>query len=177
MDEITPLVDADTIAARVAELGRAISEDYEGDDVVLVVVLKGSFVFAADLLRHIRVPCRVDFLGVRSYDDKAESSGVVQITSDLTMSIAGQNVIIVEDIVDTGLTMAYLMENLSTRQPASIRLAALLNKPARARVPVQIDYLGFTIADVYVVGYGLDYAQQHRNLPYLGVLSAGEGER
>jgi hypoxanthine phosphoribosyltransferase len=177
MDEITPLVDADTIAARVAELGRAISEDYEGDDVVLVVVLKGSFVFAADLLRHIRVPCRVDFLGVRSYDDKSESSGVVQITSDLTMSIAGQNVIVVEDIVDTGLTMAYLMENLSTRQPASIRLAALLNKPARARVPVQIDYLGFTIADVFVVGYGLDYAQQHRNLPYLGVLSAGEGER
>jgi hypoxanthine phosphoribosyltransferase len=174
MDDITPLVDADTIATRVAELGRAISEDYEGDEVVLVVVLKGSFVFAADLVRHIRVPCRVDFLGLRSYDDKAESSGVVQITSDLTMSIAGQHVIVVEDIVDTGLTMAYLMENLSTRQPASIRLAALLHKPARARVPVHVDYLGFTIADVFVVGYGLDYAQQHRNLPYLGVLKGDD---
>ncbi len=170
MEEITPLVDAETIAARVAELGRAISDDFEGDEIVLVVVLKGSFVFAADLLRHIEVPCRVEFLGVRSYDDKAESSGVVQITSDLSSSIANQNVIVVEDIVDTGLTMAYLMENLGTRQPASIRLAALLHKPARARVPVQIDYLGFTIADVFVVGYGLDFAQQHRNLPYLGVL-------
>ncbi len=172
MEEITPLVEADTIAARVAELGRAISEDYDGDEIVLVVVLKGSFVFAADLLRHIDVPCRVEFLGLRSYDEKSESSGVVQITSDLTSSIANQHVIVVEDIVDTGLTMAYLMENLGTRQPASIRLAALLHKPARARVPVQIDYLGFTIADVFVVGYGLDYAQQHRNLPYLGVLTS-----
>lgn len=175
MEGITPLVDAETIAARVAELGRSISDDFEGDEIVLIVVLKGSFMFAADLLRHITIPCRVEFLALRSYGG-TQSSGVVQITSDLSSSIADQNVIVVEDIVDTGLTMAYLMENLSTRQPAAIRLAALLNKPARARVPVHIDYLGFTVADAFVVGYGLDYEQQYRNLPYLGVLGAETDE-
>ncbi|MCA9532159.1 MAG: hypoxanthine phosphoribosyltransferase [Myxococcales bacterium] len=168
----TILLTADTIAARVHELGREISERHRGESVVLVAVLKGSFVFAADLARAIddSVTVEVEFMSVRSYGDSTETSGVVQITSDLTRSIEGKRVILVEDIVDTGLTMAYLLENLRTRGPASLELASLLHKPARARTPVHIDYLGFTIDDVFVVGYGLDHAQRLRNLPYLGVL-------
>lgn len=165
------LIDEDTIADRVAQLGAQISADYRGREIVVVPVLRGSFVFAADLVRHIDVPCEVDFLGVRSYGDESESSGVVQITHDLSSSIKGKDVILVEDIVDTGLTVAYLHENLETRQPASLKLASLLHKPARTRVSVNIDYLGFTIEDVFVVGYGLDYAQQYRNLPYLGIVT------
>lgn len=169
-----PLIDAEAIAARVTELGAEITRDYAGTEVVLVPVLKGSFVFAADLARQIDVPVSIDFLGVRSYGDGQESSGVVQITTDLSHSIAGKHVILVEDIVDTGLTVDYLRENLTTRQPASLKIAALLHKPARARVPVAIDYLGFTIDDVFVVGYGLDYAQKYRNLPYLAVVTDAE---
>ncbi len=175
MPRIKTLVDAETIAERVAALGRRISEDYEGEDeVVLIVVLKGSFMFASDLAKTIDLPCQLEFLAVRSYGDGTKTSGVVQITSDLTASIQGKHVIVVEDIVDTGLTMAYLMENLSTRQPASLRLASLLHKPARSRVPVSIDYLGFTIGDSFVIGYGLDYKQHYRNLPYIGVLVADD---
>ena len=170
MPELRTLIDAETIQKRVAEMGAEITRDYEGKELVLVPVLKGSFVFAADLARAIDLPVRVDFLGVRSYGDGTETSGVVQITSDLTKPIEGREVIVVEDIVDTGLTMAYMHENLETRHPASVKLASLLHKPARTRVPVDIDYLGFTIDDVFVVGYGLDYAERYRNLPYLGVL-------
>jgi len=137
-----------------------------------VTVLKGSFVFAADLVRAVDLPCRVEFLGVRSYGDQTSSSGGVQITHDLDRSIEGAHVILVEDIVDTGLTMAYLLDNLRTRRPASLEIAALLEKPARTRVPVSIAYLGFTIDDVFVVGYGLDHAERYRNLPYIGVLEA-----
>lgn len=169
-----PLIDAGTIAQRVAELGRAITADYRGQDLVVVPVLKGSFMFAADLVRQIDLDVAVDFLAVRSYGNGQESSGVVQITSDLTHSIEGKHVILVEDIVDTGLTVAYLHENLATRQPASLKVASLLHKPARTRVPVQIDYLGFTVEDVFIVGYGLDFAQKHRNLPYLAVVAGGE---
>jgi hypoxanthine phosphoribosyltransferase len=169
--QIEPLIDADTIAARVAELGRQISEDYRGKDLVVVPVLKGSYVFAADLVRQIDMEVAIDFLGVRSYGGGKESSGVVQITTDLSHSIEGKHVVLVEDIVDTGLTIAYLHQNLATRQPASVRVAALLHKPARTLVPVQIDYLGFTVDDVFVVGYGLDYAQKFRNLPYLAVIA------
>jgi hypoxanthine phosphoribosyltransferase len=167
----TPLIDAAAIAKRVAELGEAITRDYQGEAPVLVPVLKGSFVFAADLSRSIDLELSVDFLGVRSYGDGQESSGVVQITTDLSHSIEGKHVIIVEDIVDTGLTISYLRDSLTTRQPASVKIAALLHKPARTRVPVDIDYLGFTIDDVFVVGYGLDYAQKFRNLPYLAVVA------
>lgn len=170
MPEIRTLIDAETIQKRVAEMGKQITEDFHDKEVVLVPVLKGSFVFAADLARAIELPVSVDFLGVRSYGDGTESSGVVQITSDLTKPIEGKHVIVVEDIVDTGLTMAYMHENLETRHPASVKLASLLHKPARTRVPVDIDYLGFTIDDVFVVGYGLDFAQRYRNLPFLGVL-------
>jgi hypoxanthine phosphoribosyltransferase len=172
---LKPLIDADTIADRVAELGRAITADFLGKDLVLVAVLKGSYVFAADLARHIDLDVAVEFLGVRSYGDQQESSGVVQITTDLSTSIEGKHVILVEDIVDTGLTISYLYENLATRQPASLKIASLLHKPARTRVSVDIDYLGFTVDDVFIVGYGLDYAQKFRNLPYLAVVTDEDG--
>jgi hypoxanthine phosphoribosyltransferase len=172
MKQLRTLIAADKIAARVGELGAQITSDHRGRDVVIVPVLKGSFVFAADLARAIDLPCSIDFLACRSYGDGVETSGVVQITSDLTKPIADKDVIIVEDIVDTGLTMKYLLENLHTRHPRSVKLASLLHKPARTRVPVKIDYLGFTIEDVFVVGYGLDYAEKYRNLPYVGVLEA-----
>jgi hypoxanthine phosphoribosyltransferase len=166
---IDTLISAESIRARVDELGRQITRDYAGQEIVVVTVLKGSFIFAADLVRAIDVPLAVDFLGLRSYEG-TESSGVVQITSDLTKSVEGKHVLVVEDIVDTGLTMQYLLQNLETRKPASVKLASLLHKPARSKVKIPIDYLGFTIDDVFVIGYGLDFDQHYRNLPYLGVL-------
>lgn len=172
---IKPLIDERTIAKRVAELGAEITRDYHGRDIVVVPVLKGSYVFAADLARRIDLNVEIDFLGVRSYGDADESSGIVQITTDLSRPIEGKHVILVEDIVDTGLTVAYLRENLETRQPASLRIASLLHKPARTRVAVDIDYLGFTVEDVFIVGYGLDHAQKFRNLPYLAVVD-GESQ-
>ena len=171
MDNIDTLIDAETIAAKVRELGAQITKDYAGEDLVLVPVLKGSFVFGADLARAIDLPLRVDFFGCRSYEGTS-STGVVQTTLDLSSSIEGKHVIIVEDIVDTGLTMAYMLDNLGTRRPASLKLASLLHKPARTKVPVDIDYLGFSIEDKFVIGYGLDYDGLHRNLPYIGVMNA-----
>jgi len=168
---IKTLIDERRIAQRVAELGADITRDYLGEDIVMVPVLKGSYVFAADLARQVELNVEVDFLGVRSYGDGTQSTGVVQITTDLSHPIEGKHVILVEDIVDTGLTVAYLQENLVTRQPASLKVASLLHKPARTRVPVDIDYLGFTVEDVFVVGYGLDHAQKFRNLPYLAVIA------
>ncbi len=166
---IETFIDADKIAARVAEMGKQISEDYAGKEIVIVPVLKGSFVFAADLVRHITVDCSIDFLGLRSYEG-TESSGVVQITSDLTKSVEGKHVLVVEDIVDTGLTMQYLLENMETRKPETLKVASLLHKPARSKIDIPIDYLGFTIDDVFVIGYGLDFDQKYRNLPYLGLV-------
>jgi len=166
---IDTLISAESIRARVDELGRQITSDYAGQEIVVVTVLKGSFIFAADLVRAIDVPLAVDFLGLRSYEG-TESSGVVQITSDLTKSVEGKHVLVIEDIVDTGLTMQYLLQNLETRKPASVKLASLLHKPARSKVKIPIDYLGFTIDDVFVIGYGLDFDQHYRNLPYLGVM-------
>lgn len=174
MERIRTLIDADTIAAKVKELGAEITARHKGHEIVLVPVLKGSFVFAADLARAIDLPTVIDFLGCRSYGDGTESTGVVQITYDLTRPIENRHVIIVEDIVDTGLTMSYLLENLETRRPATVELCSLLHKPARTRVPVDIHYLGFTIDDVFVIGYGLDFAEKYRNLPYLGVLEQDE---
>lgn len=164
------LLSASVIAARVRELGQRITEEYAGKPLVLLCVLKGSFVFAADLARAIDLPLRVEFLGVRSYGDDTRSSGVVQITLDLARPIAGDHVLLVEDIVDTGLTLAYLREQLLARAPASVKVCALLHKPSRSAQPVSIDYLGFTVDDVFVVGYGLDHAERYRNLPYVGVL-------
>jgi hypoxanthine phosphoribosyltransferase len=164
------MLSAEQIATRVRELGSAITRDYAGRPLVVVCVLKGSFVFAADLMRTIDLPLRVDFLGVRSYGAGTESSGVVQITHDLTRPIEHDHVLLVEDIVDTGLTMAHLITLLKTRGPASVKVCALLSKPARARIDVSIDYVGFTIDDRFVVGYGLDFAERYRNLPYIGII-------
>jgi hypoxanthine phosphoribosyltransferase len=167
------LISAERIATRVAELGRQITDDYgkwaaSGNDVVVIGVLKGSVIFLADLVRHVALPIAIDFIGTSSYGDASVSSGVVQITQDLSKPIAGKHVILVEDIVDTGHTVHYLLDNLATRRPASIKLASLLHKPERQERAVTIDYLGFTIPNKFVVGYGLDVAQQFRNLPFIG---------
>jgi hypoxanthine phosphoribosyltransferase len=167
------LFSAERIAARIAELGAAITRDYAGTPLRLVGVLKGSFMFLADLARAIDLPLEVDFIGTSSYEG-VRSSGVVRITSDLSRPIEGEHVLLVEDIVDTGLTLKYLLDNLSTRGPASIRICALLHKPSRGRVDVPIDYKGFEIPDAFVVGYGLDLDGRLRNLPYIGVV---KGER
>jgi hypoxanthine phosphoribosyltransferase len=169
-EEPVVMISAEQIAQRVRELGAQITNDYANVSLVLVCVLKGSFVFAADLVRAIDLPLRVDFLGVRSYGVGTETTGVVQITQDLSRTIQHEHVIIVEDIVDTGLTIAHLIDLFRTRAPASVRVCTLLHKPARARVPVRLDYVGFTIEDRFVVGYGLDVAERYRNIPYIGVL-------
>jgi hypoxanthine phosphoribosyltransferase len=162
---LTTLYGAQQIRERVTELGAQITHDYAGRSLVLVALLKGSFIFAADLARAIDLPLSVEFLGVQSYGNNTRTTGVVQITQDLTRPIAGDHVLIVEDIVDTGLTLAYICEQLLPRNPASVCVCSLLHKPSRMQKPVRIDYLGFTIEDVFVVGYGLDYAQRYRNLP------------
>ena len=170
-ERIVTMLSVEQIAARVKELGAQITQEYQGRNVVLIVVLKGSFLFAADLCRAIDMHnIRIDFLGVRSYGEGTESSGVVQITQDLSKPIADEDVIIVEDIVDTGLTIAHLMDLFRTRQPRSVKVCALLHKPARSKVQVQIDYLGFTIEDKFVIGYGLDWNERYRNLPMIGVV-------
>lgn len=171
-DPFVELISAEAITRRVAELGARITADYAGlgagEDVVVLGVLKGSVIFMADLVRHIALPLTLDFIGVASYGDATVSSGVVQITQDLTRPIEHKHVLVVEDIVDTGHTVHYLMENLATRKPASIKLCSLLHKPERAERQVHIDYLGFTIPNKFVVGYGLDVAQRYRNLPFIG---------
>jgi hypoxanthine phosphoribosyltransferase len=173
--EVDVLIDQTTIQERVVALGRQIGAAYARGDLLLVSVLKGSFVFAADLMRAIDLPLAIDFLGLKSYGSAQSSSGVVRITSDLTHPIEGKDVLVVEDIVDTGLTMQYLLKNLATRAPRSLRLCSFLHKPARTLVETPIDYLGFTIDDVFVVGYGLDWGERYRNLPYLGVVKQGPG--
>jgi len=169
-ERLVTMLSTEQIAARVRELGAQIAAEYKDRNLVLVVVLKGSFIFAADLCRAIDGHVRIDFLGVRSYGEGTETSGVVQITQDLSRPIANEDVIIVEDIVDTGLTIAHLMDLFRTRNPRSVKVCALLHKPARARVAVNVDFLGFTIEDKFVVGYGLDFGERYRNLPYIGVV-------
>jgi hypoxanthine phosphoribosyltransferase len=169
---VSTLLSTEQIAARVRELGAQITRDYEGRRLVLVSVLKGSFIFTADLCRAIDTQLRIEFLGVRSYGEGTSTSGVVQITQDLSRPIESEDVLIVEDIVDTGLTIAHLLELFHTRHPASIKVCSLLHKPARTKVEVPIDYLGFTIEDRFVVGYGLDWAERYRNLPFIGVVEA-----
>jgi hypoxanthine phosphoribosyltransferase len=165
IDVLIPEAD---LRARVAAMGADITRDYRGKPLVVVGVLKGSFIFLADLVRAIDLPLAIDFIGISSYQG-TRSTGVVQITSDLSRPIEGKDVLLVEDIVDTGLTMRYLLDNLATRKPASVRIAALLEKPARAQVKIPIDYRGFVIGDEYVVGYGLDWDGKMRNLPFVGV--------
>lgn len=168
MDRI--LYDEAAIAKRVAELGEEISRDYAGRDVVMIGVLKGAVVFMADLMRAVTVPCTLDFLSVSSYGRSANSSGVVRILKDLDIPLEGRDVLIVEDILDSGLTLSYIINLIENRKPASMKLCALLDKPERRRVPVSAHYTGFVIPDVFIVGYGLDYAENFRNLPYIGCL-------
>ena len=168
MPKFDTMISTEKVAARVRELGAKISKDYAGKQIVIVGVLKGSFIFLADLVRSIEPTVSIDFLGVSSYVG-TESTGVVKITQDLSKPIAGKHVLIVEDIVDTGLTLQYLVENLKTRNPASLKVACLLDKPSRAKVRVPVEYVGFTIDDEFVVGYGLDYEGLYRNLPYIAI--------
>ncbi len=164
------LIPAEDLSARVAELGRRIRDDYAGRTPMLVGVLKGAVIFLADLMRAIEAPCECDFIAVSSYGASTRSSGIVRLTKDLSVSIEGRDVLIVEDIVDTGLTLSYLLRNLETRQPRSLRVCALLDKASRRQVSVRLDYVGFTIPDEFVVGYGLDYAGLYRNLRHVAVL-------
>ena len=164
------LLDAQTITDRVAELGAEISSDFADRDPVLVSVLKGSIIFLADLMRAMELPTSIDLMEVSSYGAGTESSGQVRIIKDLSNTIQDRHVIVVEDIIDTGLTLNYLLRYLHDKGPASIRICCLLDKPARRLAPIEIDYRGFTIADRFVIGYGLDYGERYRNLPYIGVL-------
>jgi hypoxanthine phosphoribosyltransferase len=163
-------LDGDAIQTRVAELGAQLTADYAGRHPVMVSVLKGSIVFLADLIRATELPLSLDLMEVSSYGSGTESSGQVRILKDLSMTIEGRDVIVVEDIIDTGLTLNYLLRYLRERNPASIRVCCLLDKPARRLAEIEIDYRGFTIPDRFVIGYGLDYDERYRNLPYIGVL-------
>ena len=168
--DVRVLISEAEIQAKVAELGQAITRDYAGEELTLVGVLKGSFLFMADLCRKIELPLTCDFLGLSSYHGHTRTSGVIRITSDLNQPVEGRHVLVVEDIVDTGLTMEYLLENLRTRLPKSIKVCSLLHKPERKMVETPIDYLGFTVPNEFVVGYGLDYLGRYRNLRFVGVM-------
>lgn len=164
------LLSEEEIAAKVKELGAQISADYADKNPIIISVLKGSFMFMADLVRAVTVPCTVDFMSVSSYGSGTTSSGEVKIVKDFDESIAGRHIIVVEDILDSGRTLSYLMKNMKARGAASISLCTFLDKPDRRVVPVEVAYKGFTVPDAFIVGYGLDYDQQYRNLPYVGVL-------
>lgn len=168
------LLSAEEIQKRVAELGAEISREYQGKEILLIGILKGAFVFCADLIRHITVPTEVDFMAVSSYGKSTESSGVIRIVKDLDTEVQGKHLLLVEDIVDSGLTLRYLREYLQHHQPASIRIAVLLDKPSRRKTEVTVDYTGFSIPDEFIVGYGIDYAEHHRNLPYIGMIGESE---
>lgn len=165
------LIPTDVLQARIAELGAQISRDYEGQDLMLIAVLKGSVLFMADLMRHITVPHSIDFMATSSYGTAFESSGVVRILKDLDTSIEDRNVLIVEDIIDTGRTLSYLLRILRARQPRSLEICALLDKRCRREVDVAVKYVGFEIPDKFVLGYGLDFVEKYRNLPYVAVLA------
>jgi hypoxanthine phosphoribosyltransferase len=169
-ERVRPLISASALAARVKALGRAISRDYAGRRLTLVCVLKGAALFFSDLAREVKVPVELEFIGVTSYAGASETSGEVRISTDVARPLAGKDVLLVEDIVDTGLTAAFLVSLLQARNPKSLAVCALLEKPARAKTAVDIAYRGFVIPDVFVVGYGLDFQERYRNLPYLGVL-------
>ena len=169
-DILEVLFSEEQLDKRVGEIAAEINRDYAGKNLILVSVLRGSFVFMADLVRKIELPCLIDFMSVSSYGKGSTSSGQVQITKDLSEDISGMDVIVVEDILDSGNTLSYLLRLLEQRHPASIRLCTLLDKPERRVKPVEVHYSGFTIPDAFVVGYGLDYAEKYRNLPYIGIL-------
>ena len=165
------LIEADALRARIAELGEEVSSYYEGRDLLLIGVLKGAVFFMADLMRHLTVPCEVDFMAISSYGAATDSSGVVRILKDLDINVENRNVLVVEDIIDSGLTLSYLMRTLEAREPASLEVVALLTKPGRREIDVPVRWIGFEIPNRFVIGYGLDFAERYRNLPYVGVLN------
>jgi hypoxanthine phosphoribosyltransferase len=165
------LVDTEALGTRIAELGAEISADYEGRDLLLIGVLKGAVFFMADLMRKLTIPCEVDFMAISSYGASTDSSGVVRILKDLDINIEGRHVLVVEDIIDSGLTLSYLMRNLESREPATLEVCALLTKPDRREMEVPVRYIGFEIPNRFVIGYGLDFGERYRNLPYVAVLS------
>jgi hypoxanthine phosphoribosyltransferase len=165
------LIDEERLHGRIAELGAEVSSDYRGRDLLLVGVLKGAVFFMADFMRHLTVPCEIDFMAISSYGAATDSSGVVRILKDLDINIEGRDVLIVEDIIDSGLTLSYLMRNLEAREPASLEVCALMTKPGRREIEVPVRYVGFEIPNRFVIGYGLDFAERYRNLPYVAVLA------
>jgi hypoxanthine phosphoribosyltransferase len=164
------LLSEEALAKRIQELGAEITADYQGKEILMICVLRGAVLFMADLARAIKVPAALDFMAVSSYGAGTSSSGVVRILKDLDEDVEGKHLLVVEDIIDSGLTLNYLLDNLKSRKPASLKICTLLNKPDRRTVNVKIDYNGFTIPDHFVVGYGLDYAERYRNLPFIGIL-------
>ena len=169
-DVLRVLLSEEEIRAKCKEMGARISQEYKGKNLMLVTVLKGAVVFLADLMRQIDVPAEIDFMVVSSYGSGVKSSGVVKIVKDLDVPLAGKDILIVEDILDSGLTLSYIKELLESRGPRSIRIATLLDKPDRREAPITADYVGFVVPDQFIVGYGLDYAEKYRNLPYIGIL-------
>ena len=176
-EKIRVLLDEETVEKRICEVAAQISEEYKGKEIHMICVLKGGVFFMCELAKRITVPVTLDFMSVSSYGDDTKSSGVVKIVKDLDDSIKGKNVIVVEDVVDSGRTLSYLLDMLKDRGPKSLRLCTLLDKPERRVVPVHVDYTGFEIPDEFVVGYGLDYAQKYRNLPYIGVVELDEASK
>lgn len=170
-EKISVLISEEDVDARIAEIGRQISEDYAGKQVHLICILKGSVYFTCELAKRITIPVTMDFMSVSSYGDGTSSSGIVKIAKDLDESLEGKEVIVIEDIIDSGRTLYYLLDVLNRRNPNSLRLCTLLDKPDRRVREVKVDYVGFEIPDEFVVGYGLDYAQKYRNLPYIGIVS------
>jgi hypoxanthine phosphoribosyltransferase len=164
------LIEEDALQRRIGELGRELSADYAERDLLLIGVLKGAVFFMADLMRHITVPCEIDFMAISSYGAATDSSGIVRILKDLDLNIEGRNVLVVEDIIDSGLTLSYLTRTLEARQPASLEVCALLTKPERREVDVPVRYVGFEIPNRFVIGYGLDFAERYRNLPFVAIL-------
>ena len=169
-DVLRVLLGEEEIHAKVKEMGKKITEDYKNSNLMLVTVLKGAVVFLADIMREIDVPAEIDFMVVSSYGSGVKSSGVVKIVKDLDVPLEGKDILIVEDILDSGLTLSYIKELLASRGPRSIKIATLLDKPSRRKVDLQADYVGFSVPDEFVIGYGLDYDEKYRNLPYIGIL-------
>jgi hypoxanthine phosphoribosyltransferase len=164
------LYNEDQLNDKIRQMGAKISNDYSGKELILIGVLKGSVVFMSDLIKQITIPCKMDFMAVSSYGSSTETSGVVRILKDLDFDIQGKDVLIVEDIIDSGVTLKYLMKYLSARKPSSLEIICLLNKPSRRTVDIDVKYLGYNVPDYFLVGFGLDFAEKYRNLPYVGIL-------
>lgn len=164
------LYSPEELTRRIKEMGEKISKDYKGKELVLIGVLKGSVMFMSDLMKEISIPCSMDFMAVSSYGNSTTTTGVVRILKDLDYAIEGKHVLIIEDIIDSGVTLKYLMEYLRNRKPESLEIACLLNKPERRRVEIKVQYIGFNVPDHFLIGFGLDYAEKYRNLPYIGIL-------